>query len=197
MGLPAKNKFNKDKAPAAEAKGKPAAGKAKPKKKASRFGGEDPADRPPLLEEGDSRVRLVSIEEGHNPGTGNDSFKIKFQPLDFEDSPHSSSDSEHSAVYMDTGRGKKEFKEAIRAFAGYDDADEYEAFDPEFEFFEAVLGADNDFTAEAEQLIGRVADVRVTKGGTTKDGLDWYRRYEWAVVADDDSDQTESPKITK
>jgi hypothetical protein len=193
MGLPAKNKFNK---PADAAKGKAKTPPAK-KKKSSRFAGEDPADRPPMLEEGDSRVRLVAIEEGHNPGTGNDSFKVRFQPVDFDGSPHSSADGEHSAVYMDTGRGRKEFKEAIRAFAGYDDEAEYDAFDPESEFFEAVLGQDNDFTAEAEQMIGRVADVRVTKGGATRDGLDWYRRYQWAAVADDDDDQNVSPKIEK
>lgn len=191
MGLPAKNKFA-NKAPAEKAAGKTPAAKPKAKPRGSRFGGlEDP--RNPMLDEGDSRVRLMALEEGFNPGTKRTSYKLTIETLVYEGSPHEAGFTA-TIVCLDTAPGTRDFKQAIAHFAGYDSKEEYNAFDPEGDFFEASLGQSNDYSSLAENLIGRVADVRVTNQGDDGKGS-WYRGYLWAVVPDEDNDQDQSPKI--
>lgn len=194
MPLPPKNKFaNKGASkPATDEKPKPSA-KPKPgKQRGSRFGGlEDP--RNPMLEEGDSRVRLMAIEEGFNPGTKRTSYKLTVETLAFDGSPHEAGFTA-TIVALDTAPGTRDFKQAIAHFSGYDSKEEYNAFDPDGDLFEAALGQANDYSGHAENLIGRVADVRVNNQGDDGKG-GWYRGYQWAVVPDSDDDQDVSPKI--
>lgn len=197
MPLPAKNKFaNKPPVQARPATNGAANPTTRPaaKTRGNRFGGlEDP--RNPMLEEGDSRVRLMAIEEGFNPGTKRTSFKLTTNTLAYEGSPHEAGFTA-TVVCLDTSPGTRDFKQAIAHFAGYDDKDEYNAFDPDGDLFEAALGQVNDYSSLAENLIGRVADVRVTNQGDDGKG-GWYRGYMWSAVPDEDIDQDQRPKIER
>jgi hypothetical protein len=199
MGVPTNNKF---------ADKKPAAGAAKKKAKPKGMGGLE-APRNPMPKPGLSRFRLLEVEEGFNEGTNRSSLKLKVVALDLEGSPHSAGD-EFTLVFMRTAPGERDYKQAIAGFAGYDDIDEYATFDEHGELFTAAIGEDNDYSEEAAQLIGRVCDAFVSKGGPVKDKdtgepkidpetgePDFFRKYKWTPVADDDDDQDQSPKITK
>lgn len=178
MGVSATNKFAEK--PAAKAK------QAKPKGM-----GAPEASRNPMPEIGHSRFRLTEVEEGFNAGTNKSSLKIKVSALDLDGSPHSEGD-DFTLVFMRTVPGERDYKLAIVGFAGYDDLGEYTAFDPNGELFTAAIGEENDYTAEAADLIGRVCDVKVSRGGDVKDretGVpngDFYRAYKWTAVHDEE-----------
>lgn len=196
MGLPATNKFANE---------TPAAGKAKPPKakatKAKGMGALE-ASRNPMPQVGTSRFRLLEVEEGINPATNKASLKLKVEALDLDGSPHSAGD-EFTLVFMRTAPGERDYKQAVAGFAGYDEIDEYGAFDPNGELFSALVGEDNDYNEEAAAMIGRVCDVKVSRGGDCIDRVtkepngDFYRAYKWTPVGDDDDDQNVSPKIEK
>lgn len=196
MGLPTANRFaEKD---AAAAKAKPP----KPKNaKAKGMGGLE-ASRNPMPQVGTSRFRLLEVEEGINPKTNRSSLKMKVEALNLAGSPHEAGD-EFTLVFMRTLPGERDYKQAVAGFAGYSAVDEYDAFDPNGELFSALVGEDNDFNEEAAALIGRVCDVKVSRGGDVVDKTtnqstgDFYRAYKWTPVGDDDDDQDVSPKIVK
>ena len=195
MPMNDKNKFANKGAGGGAAK--PAA--KKPPAKPKGFGELKPP-RNPMPEVGPSRFRFLGAEEGFNEGTNATSYKVKIAALDYDGSPHSAGE-EFTLVFMDTAPGRKDFQLCIAGFAGYEDVDEYNGFDPNGELPGAAIGWENDMTPRAEELIGRVADVRVTRGGdvidkkTNQPTGDWYRRYQWFQVPDDDDAQDTHPRL--
>jgi hypothetical protein len=196
MPMNDKNKFANKGASAGAAAAKGAA--KKPPAKPKGFGELKPP-RDPMPEIGPSRFRFVSAEEGFNPGTNATSYKVKVEALDLDGSPHTAGDC-FTLVFMDTAPGKKDFQLCIAGFAGYEDVEEYNAFDPAGELPGAAIGWDNGMTPRAEELIGRIADVKVSRGGDCKDKEgnptgDFYRRYQWFQVPDEDEAQDAHPRI--
>lgn len=205
MGIPANNKFAKG------AAAKPGAAAAKPKTqvKTSRFGTFKPREEgPPMLECGPDksrvvyRVRFESAEEVVSPKPdGNDSIKLYVVVVSKDDEAPTPVGTRVLVLHMQSTYGRADFNEAVVAFAGYDADDEtdlnaYLAFDPDGHFFAAAVGDANDYRAEAEALVGRVADVQV--GYKKDDGKGgYYRTIRWAPVADDAEEQDVSPKIER
>lgn len=192
MPLPPNNKF----APKAGA-AKPAQTKVKP----SRYGTFKPKpDGEPMADFGDQRFRLLSIDESRNPGTGKESIKVKVEALPYEGSPHEPGTA-LLLLFMRTPAGESEFKRLCMAFAGYEEQEEYLAFDPEGYFFDACTGDSNAYAEQAAAMIGRVADCRVAKGNPTGKMVngepDYYRDFTWAVVPDDDYAQDTCGKVEK
>lgn len=181
MPLPANNKFAK---PAA----KPAAAKPKPKPK--KFGAAtDATPRDPMLPEGSFRVRHLAAEELIHPVKKTLSWRVQFVQIteDGESEPF-------IALFMNTTAGIAEFQRYVMAAAGYENAAEYNEFDPEGDFFETVIGEANAFSEAGLTIERRLVDVRVTYGKavTDKDGNptgDHYRQYKWTVVPDEEQDE--------
>jgi hypothetical protein len=195
MGLPSTNKFASKKAPP-----KPAA------TKAGRFGTFTRREEgPPMLavkEDGTPavyRVRFESAEEclAQKPG-GQNSIKSYVEVVSGDGTTPEGTRA--LVLHMQSQYGRADFEEQCVATAGYDprdEVDEYVAFDPDGHFFAACVGDANDYKDLAALMVGRVVDVEVTRGKTTTDGADYYRKYRWAPVSDDDDDQATSPKIAR
>jgi hypothetical protein len=192
MPLPQNNKFAKP--GAAGAKPKPVA---KPKPKPKKFGAAtDAAPRDPMLPEGEFRVRHIGAEELVHPVKKTLSWRVQFVCVSEEGESEP-----YIALFMNSTAGVAEFQRYVMAMAGYDNAAEYNEFDPEGDFFETVIGEANAFSDAGLTIERRVADVRVTYGkacidkDTGQPTGDHYRNYKWTVVPDEDDGQDEAAKV--
>jgi hypothetical protein len=191
MPLPPNNKFAKP--GAAGAKPKPAAKPPKPKPK--KFGAAtDATPRDPMLPEGDFRVRHLGAEELVHPVKKTLSWRVQFTCVSEEGESEP-----FIALFMNTTAGVAEYQRYCMAMAGYENAAEYNDFDPEGDFFETVIGEANAFSEAGLTIERRLADVHVTYGkacvdrDTGEPTGDHYRNYRWAVVSEDEQD--EAPKV--
>jgi hypothetical protein len=139
-----------------------------------------------MLEIGDYRIRIVSNEEGFNPGTQNSSYKGHWQIEDIRSGGggHEIGDSV-VMVQSITATGMSQIKAYVRHAAGYETEAEYDEFDPDGEFIDATTGEANEYSDRGETIDGRLVDVKVTRGKTRDDG-DWYRNYAYTVVPEDE-----------
>lgn len=168
----------KPKAAGSAKKGASAPAKAKPK---SRYAGTQFGDdRNPMPGEGEYIFRFVSAEEAQNPGTMKESVKV------FVLDP--STETTYLCLFMRTPIGMGELLRLYAAAGGIDKED-YDSFDPDREFMAAVAGASNEYSALT--LVGRLVHVVVTRGKSTPEG-DWYRKYQWTIIPDEQQDETMS-----
>jgi hypothetical protein len=191
MPLPTGNKFAKH----GFAGAKPAA-KPKPKK----FGAAtDATPRDPMLPEGEFRVRHLYGEELLHPVKKTLSWRVQFNAVQ-----NGEESGPFIALFMNTTAGIAEFQRYCVAMAGYENAQEFNAFaqavmpDDDVDgacdaFFTSVIGDANAFSAAGHRIEGRLVDVRVAYGKAClgQDGQptgDHYRNYKWAPVPDDEQD---------
>lgn len=172
MPLPPNNKF-----------AKPAG---KPKQKPKKFGAAtDATPRDPMLPEGDFRVRHLGAEELVHPVKKTLSWRVQFE--------HEGST--YIALFMNSAAGIAEYQRYVMAMAGYQSAAEYNEFDAEGEFFEAVIGDANAYSEAGLTIERRLCDVRVTYGKPCLDREtgqptgDHYRSYRWSVAPEDEQDE--------
>ena len=155
--------------------------------KKSRYAGiSAAAPRPPFPCEGTYILECTSCEEGNNPKTGRDSFKLGFRVTESEGENASKVDSDVNIIELISGTsmipGLARVKAALIALMGYEDEAEYDAFDPDGLCIEAATGASNDYSKDGNPVIGRHVMCQVTRGNTRPDGVDYYRNYTWAPV---------------
>jgi hypothetical protein len=180
---------------------KPAAG-AKPAAKKSRYAGINAASpRDPIPEAGEYRLRVIDIQEGYNEGAGTTSYKPTFEIV-ATSGPHKEGASVLIPWVVDGAKNAKANRERVKAFvmaaAGYEDEEEYNAFESDGEFIDSTAGAANDYSGVAT-LIGRLVDVEVRKGNdVVKDDKptgDYYREYAWVVVPEEEQDQAPKAEL--
>jgi hypothetical protein len=99
--------------------------------------------------------------------------------------------------------GERRTKAFILAAAGYEGDADFDAFNPDGEFIDAVLGEANDFSAAfPATIVGRLVYVNVMRGNDVVDKTskqptgDFYREYEWGVVPEETQDTTPKPVFT-
>jgi hypothetical protein len=160
----------------------------KPSGRKSKYSGITAAQpRDPMPGVGLYRFRVLSCEEGHNPGKGTDSFKCRLQIVDLEE--HNTQHKVGQTVFylqLVSGpagpSGLARVKTFVMAAAGFGSESAYDEFDPDGGFIDAITGVANGYSDAAETFIGRLVDCSVSRGNTTPDGTDFYREYAWAVV---------------
>lgn len=157
-----------------------------PAKPRSRWAGIKAAQpRDPFPHAGVYRFRIVSNEEGFNPGTNNASFKAHLEIVAQGDGQtmHNVGDAVMALFMLSTTAGQSRAKAYVIAGAGFEDEESYDAFDPDGEFIDAVLGHQNARSEDAAAFAGRLVDCVVSKGKETGEG-DYYREYAWSPVAE-------------
>ena len=193
----------------------PKAAPSTPVKKKSKYSGvKSQQPRTPMPRKGEYLLRLHEVATGHNPKKGTESHKLTLEVVEILDEGNT----QHAVgdfvqpVFITAGPGHlsglPRVKAATMAIAGYDDEQEYDAFDPDGFFIDATAHESNDFStlayppteeeAAIAGIIGRVVYCKVTKGNDIPDsGGDYYREYEWGVVPDEAEEQDMKPKITR
>lgn len=156
-----------------------------------------------MLVVGEYRVRILELLEGVNPGKGNRmSTKVGCEVVDVYDNSDGTPNLEHKIgdsvkqVHLHTTAGLSELKRQVFAAAGYETEEEFDAFESggnEGALIDASLGRDNAFYQAGFSIVGRLVDVRVMKGNDTGGG-DYYRKYQWAVVAEAEQDAVLRPE---
>lgn len=189
-------KFNTNKIPAG---GKAAAGKATPKRppaRKSRYAGvKANVPRDPMLDVGEYRLRVLMNEETRADYAGAKTwYRANLQVVACIGDDATPEGSEVVAVFgVETVAGLGEAKSYVMAAAGFEDEGEYDEFDPEGEHIDATVGEVNEYSADGPPLVGRLVDVEVKKGNPCKDkdgnlNGDYYRKYYWAVVPEEDQE---------
>lgn len=174
----------------APAVGKAAAAKAAPRKapRKSRYAGvAAAAPRDPMLNVGKYRLRVVSCEEGSNPGTGAESFKSHVEIVEIFGGGEGFLVGDVAFLCQSiSGKGAQaglgRVKAYVMAAAGFEE-DAFDEMDPDGEFIDACVGEANQFAGQT--IDGRLVDVTVTRGRDRDDG-DWYREYAWSIVPEEE-----------
>ncbi len=176
---------------------KPVGGAAKPGATKSRYAGiKANAPRPPMPHAGVYRFRCLGVETGNNPGKSRESYKmsLEFVSIDESDGPnqnHKIGEQVQAIFLLNNATGLGKAKSCTMAFAGFEDEDEYNAFDlgDSGLFMATVLGdSTTEFAKAGVTIVGRLVDCMVMRGNLTADGADYYREYAWAVVPDEEQD---------
>lgn len=157
----------------------------------SRYAGIVERNRDPMPDVGKYRLRIVSLEEAQNPGTMKESVKVKVVAVELVGNEYQDRGGEMLCLFMRTTAGLAELKKCVRHAAGFEDVDQYDAFDPDGFFIDACVGQANEYSNAGLTVVGRIVDTEVRKGKDTGTG-DWYRDYVWAVVGEDEQDQVPS-----
>jgi hypothetical protein len=164
----------------------------KSKPKARTFGPpEEHPQRNAMLPAGTHRVKILGAEELVHPVKFTHSYRFDIAPI--------GSTTTYAVLFMQTPPGVSDFKQLVEAAAGYSTVAEYAEFDPEGDFYESVIGEDNEYACYT--IVGRVVDVDVTLGKEVIDKTtqqptgDHYRRYNWSPVPDSDPDQDTVPRL--
>lgn len=135
-------------------------------------------ERVPLFEPGTHECTVEAIERTTNPIERRDTLHLKF----------STPDGPRAVLLVCSGKSEAismaKFMRFIMAAAGYRSPEEYEAFDPNFELPDAMLGASNSFAKRGITVIGRPVVAHVTRGKPTKDGADFYRDVVFEAAAE-------------
>jgi hypothetical protein len=176
-----------------------------PVKKKSRYAGiKAAAPKDPIPHVGLYRLRVIEKEQGHNAGKGTDSYKTKFEIVELHDEDAAKHHNVGDVVIvfqLISGKaavaGLPRVKSQVMAEAGYEDEDEYDAFDPDGLFIDATTGATNEYSEAGLTTIGRLVDCQVTRGNATPDGHDYYREYAWGVVPEEEQDTTPKAEFSQ
>lgn len=149
--------------------------------------------RDPFPEPGTYRFRVAGVTWGVNPGKNDrESVKTRFTIADLDEQGAASHSLGDSLVMVNfyTKPGMAEFQSFVVAAAGFESDEEFiAATDDDGTFVDALI-------AGSGALDGRLVDVIVTKGLPAKDG-NVYPRYQWAVVAEEEQDQTKNVAAQK
>lgn len=153
----------------------------------SRYAGIQAAgSRDPYPNPGEYVLLVESMTESHNPGKGTESVKITLEVVESEgDGAQDKGDRvfvSERVVGPGSAPGLSRLKSFVMAAAGFDDEEEYDAFDPNGEFIEACLGASNAFSGDDRLAVGRMVACRVSRGRDLQDGSDYYRNYDWSPI---------------
>lgn len=150
--------------------------------------------RDPMLLVGDYVVRITENDLGENPNTQDRSFKGHYEVVWAADGSGSRVGESAAFIQKLTGKsgnyGRSRTKSYVVASAGYPDDASFDAFDPEGEFIDAVVGASNKYLQAFPNTIkGRLVRVRVSKGNDVTDNGqptgDYYREYSWSPIPED------------
>jgi hypothetical protein len=174
---------------------------------------QQPQDREPKLDLGYYRVRFMGAVMGRNPNTFEETYKgyVEIVLADPASNPLCRVGEKRAVIHKLAGkaamRNSERAKAMLVATAGYDNWAEYNAFDPEGGFIDSVTGivtANSQTYAPHFSLVGRLVDVRVTRGNdimtVPKDGTapqptgDYWREYAWAVVPENEQESGAPPK---
>jgi hypothetical protein len=167
-------------------------------------------DRSPMLRVGHYVVRVLGTELGHNPSSDERSFKAQIEVVFAGEGSHSQVGERAAFIQKLSGKsgqfGRERSKSFVVAAAGYFGDDDYNAFDPERQFLDALGGVANQYAQSFPKgVTGRLVEVVVTRGNTvidtdTKqpeigpDGLpNYFREYSWSPTPEEQQDQTPKP----
>jgi hypothetical protein len=167
--------------------------------------------RPPFPCVGVYRFELLRCEEGYNEGNNCQSFKVFLKIIDMVEcevdsrgQPKHKIGEEVMVSFRTTGNGSQAGRDRLKAFvvgiAGYANDDEYDAFDPDGLYIEALTDVANDYHAEFKNSAGRLVDCQVVRGGARKDKDgnltgEYFTDYKWTVVEDDDGQNVKRPAL--
>jgi hypothetical protein len=144
----------------------------------------DRGPRDPLPETGNYRLKLTQFERGYNPGTRRESIKVHVEIAEVfsqsEGAPHAVGDSLLILLFF-TDAGLATLKQMVRCASKIATNEDYNAFDPDGEFINALFGASNDYSKRGDTVVGDLVDVRVMHGKPTDDG-GYFRDYQWSIV---------------
>lgn len=155
---------------------------APPKKKQGRFAGIESAQaRTPMFPLGDFRVRLLEARESTNPGTGKQWIHLKFEITESNSDELEVGQEREVLLHMGAA-GMSRYKACIVALLGMSGDAEYKEFDEEGELLDALLGYENDFSPEVENVLGRECFTTVSRGKPIDDGSDFYREFAWFPI---------------
>lgn len=167
---------------------RPNAAVSQPAARKSRYAGIQAAQpRHPIPHAGVYRFRVLGCEEGSNPGKGTESFKAHLEIIEIDGHNPNHNIGDHVVmIQLLTGAagpfGLARVKAFVMAAAGYADESEFDAFDPQGGFIDAIVGAANEYSARGDTIVGNLVDCQVLRGNPTPDGSDYYRDYAWGVV---------------
>ena len=161
------------------------------RRRVSRYKGIEAGEaRVPLLPAGDYLLEVASHEEKQKH-TGAKTWAIcTFLVIDSDGLEAAKPGEQGAASFcVDTAPGLKEFKRYAIAMSGHETEDEYDDFDPEGEFMDALFGEQNDMSSQAKAAIGTRVAVSITRGRDVTDDHgqstgDYYREYRWDVAGD-------------
>lgn len=147
--------------------------------------------RDPMPPVGDYRFRIESCEEGKNPGTGRESFKIHLVVEGSVGTDALEVGEKCVVVFITSGEcansGLARVKAFVVAAAGYEDEDAFEeTLGNDGQFIDAVVGEANEWSENGPPLDGRLVDCSVKRGKTIPESDDYYREYEWYPVGDEE-----------
>lgn len=158
--------------------------------------------RSPMLGTGDYVVRVIKNELGINPNSREQSFKGEVQVMWAEEGSLSRVGECCAVINKLHGRsaelGYQRSKAYIVAAAGFETDAEYDAFDPNGDFAQAVTGTSNAYSQAGYGIVGRLVRVRVSRGNDVLDDKkqptgDYYREYSWSPYPEEHQDQTKKP----
>ncbi len=75
-------------------------------------------------------------------------------------------------------------KSLCMAITGCPTQEQFDEWDPNGDFFDALLGFDNEYASLVDDYVGQAkVQVRVVSGGEARDG-DWYRNASYSIAAE-------------
>lgn len=159
--------------------------------------------RSPMLGTGDYVVRVLSNELGYNPNSREQSFKGSVEVMWAAEGSQTMVGERAAVINKLHGPsaelGYQRSKAYIVAAAGFESDAEYDAFDPNGDFAQAVTGTANAYSQEGYGIVGRLVRVRVSRGNDVIDKVtkqptgDYYREYSWSPIPEENQDQTKKP----
>jgi hypothetical protein len=170
----------------------------------SRWAGLQPArDREPMLDIGKYVVRVLMNELTNNAQTREETFKAHLEIMHAEEGSRSRVGDRVAVICKLVGpaaqRNAERMMSYIMAAAGFGDVAEYDTFDPQRRFIEAVQGVPNEYSAAGATIVGRLVWAYVSRGNdvldkTTKQPTgDYYRDIIWVPVDESQQDATRKP----
>lgn len=162
----------------------------------SRFAGVPMAgERHPLIQYGGYRFLILDVSQGHNPNEGTYSFKSTLEVVAVaEGSTHQVG--EQVAFIQSLKPGKQlqyalaRVKSYVAHAAGFATDAEYDAFDPNGDFIESLLGTVNSFSQQGMTIVGRYVDCQATRGKAVEGQPgEFFHNYAWSVVPDEEQPQ--------
>lgn len=183
---------------AAPAGAKPGAARPAARASASKYAGVKNAGvKEPMPEVGEYVFRIERVEESPNPGTGLETYKFWLTLVEIISGGLNDHGQPAHAVgdllfgcFVTSGqgqaRGVERVTSLVMAASGYDEFEEFNAFDPQG-LFRALTGGRRFEGCEVYPetgILGRHVIAQVRKGSTRDDG-DWYREWAFATAVDE------------